>query len=169
MAEVIYVHGPELLSWFEAAGDELAAPREPARLRENLTRWLGRYCELKDCDGVVVYAACDPMEVLPPTERFGRATAVNIPFGGAPLWRELAMRANREPPDRRPIVVTEDPRLTQAVARGPAKVLRPGRFVASARAGMRRRDEMVAGEPDEKFTGLTDGEVDFWVQYFEDE
>jgi hypothetical protein len=91
---------------------------------------------------------------------------VNLRYGAGPVWRELAMRANREPPERRPLVVTEDPRAIDAVARGAARAVTPSQFVASARAGMRQRDEMVPDEPDEKFTGLTDGEVDFWMQYF---
>ena len=42
-------------------------------------------------------------------------------------------------------------------------------FVARVHKTMHKDDEEVAGEPDEKFSGLTDEEVGFWVQYFRDE
>jgi hypothetical protein len=168
MPDLIYVHGNDLLDHFADEDDPLVVPGNREETRRNLAHWLSRYCELREAEGVIVFGGHGPNEVLPPTETYGAAKVVNLPYG-AEVRTEVAGPANREANDRRVFVVTEDHRLIEALRHGKARVQTPAQFVRKARRSMGSEQEAVPGEPEQKFTGPSDGEVDFWMQYFEDE
>ncbi|MHC5034576.1 MAG: NYN domain-containing protein, partial [Planctomycetota bacterium] len=142
--------------------------RDRAGTRDNLARWLGRYCELQDCDVVLVFGGNRADEVLSPSERYGRVKVVNVPYAEE-TENEIAGPANRSAADGRTLVVTADYRLANALQHGGAKVQTPADFVASARKVLAGSEEAAADEPHEKFAGLSDEDVEFWLQYFSDE
>ena len=162
----LYVHGPDLLDHFAEKEDGSAfAAGAPDQSRANLRRWIARYCEARGCDGLIFFDDCGPAEVRPPTERVGRVTVTNLPYG-RDAWMEMAGQANRSAMQEQTLVVTADHRLIRALERGRAKVVAPEQFVARARQGMGRSDEELAAEPDEKFSGLSEEEVDLWLEFF---
>ena len=164
----LYVDGNDLLAYFAEQEDPFLIKADPMKSREELARWLARYCEAAECDALLVFDDNQPEEVLPPTERVGRTTVVNTPYG-VEARTEIAGPANRAAAEERTLVVTSDVRLMQVLERGRARVVDPGRFVARARGMMRKGDEGSSSEPDEKFTGLTDEDVGFWLEYFKTE
>ena len=163
---IVYVDGPDLLAHLAERDDPLIAEDDLDRTHQNLALWLARYCELSDCRGVLVFDDLAASDVRTPTERRGPVRVTNLPYGEEAL-SEIAGPANRSAAEERTVVVTNDYRLRDAVARSGANVLSPGQFVARVRRSMGRRDEMKPDEPDEKFAGLTGEEVEFWVRYFE--
>ena len=164
---IVYVDGAGLLEFLAEQDDPLITEDDPDRTHENLALWLSRYCEIADCRAELVFDNLPATDVRTPTERHGRVRVVNLPYGEEAL-REIAGPANRSAAEERTLVVTDDHRLREAVARSGATPLSPGQFVARARLSMGRHDEMKPDEPDEKFAGLTGEEVEFWVRYFED-
>lgn len=166
---MLYIDGTDLLDYFaeQAEGTALAG-RDPEETRANLRRWVARYCEARGCDAVVVFDDCGPTEVRPLSERVGRVKVVNLPYR-KDAWTEIAGQANRSAMKDQTIVVTAEPRLTRALEHGRAKVATPQQFVTRARHSMGRDDDELAEEPDEKFTGLSDEEVDLWLDFFKRE
>ncbi len=162
----LYVDGNDLLDYFVARGDSAVVGAEGSGSRRKLRRWLARYAELQDCDVVLVWDETPADTVLPPTERFGKVRVVNLPWG-EDARSEIAGPANRNANEERTFVVTDDPRLMEALRRGKATVHTPEHFVSRARRVMGKGDERLAEEPDEKFTGLSEDEVDFWLDFFE--
>ena len=61
-----------------------------------------------------------------------------------------------------------DPRLRDALAGGRATVMTPAQFVARVRRTIGRGADARPDEPDEKFGGLAEEEVNFWLEYFKD-
>ncbi|MHC4480893.1 MAG: NYN domain-containing protein [Planctomycetota bacterium] len=165
---IVYVDGNDLLECLAAAGDPIVAELEREQARENLARWLRRYCEVAEQKGVLVFDARRVDEVLPPTEHHGPLTVVNVPYGGQTM-AEIAGPANRAAARERTAVVTADRRLADALARGRAKVVGPAEFAARVRSAIGGAESGLADEPHEKFAGLSEEEVDFWVHYFEEE
>ncbi len=164
----LYVDGNDLLDYFTEQQDALFNLEDEATRRENLARWLARYCELSEAQGVLIFDDNAADAVLEPVQHVGDVTVKNLPYG-ADIVLETAGPANRDAIDDRVFVVTADHHLARAAERGRARVQAPEQFVARARRMMHKEEESSAREPDEKFTGLTDGEVEFWVDYFRDE
>ncbi len=164
----IYVNGAELLDHFDEADDPIIVERDRQKSRENLKRWLARYAELQECEIRLVWDDIPVDEVLPRGERFGNVEVVNLPYGEE-ARSEIAGPANRTAVDERTFVVTDDPRLMDSLANGRATVFSPGHFVHRVRRSMGKSDEQLAREPDEKFTGLSEGEVEFWMEFFQEE
>lgn len=165
---LIYVDGTDLLEHLTGQGDRLVDGRDRARSRDNLGRWLARYCEHQSCRAVLVFDDAAPGEVLSPAERRGAVKVVNLPHG-RDARAEIAGPANRAGEEERTLVVTDDRRLSEDLAHGKARVTSCARFVTRVRKSIRAGDETVPDEPDEKFTGLTEEEVDFWLRQFGDE
>jgi len=163
----VFVDGNALLAYFEEEQDPLLVADKPYESRQNVRRWLARYAELQECDVVLVWEETDPDQVLPPTESFGRVKAVNLPYGEKAV-PEIAGPANRNAVKERTFVVTDDYRLANAVRLGKATLQDPDRFVRGARRRMGKSDEELATEPDQKFTGLSEGEVNFWLDFFDE-
>ena len=162
----IYIDGTDLLDYFaEQADGSLLAGGDPEENRANLRRWIARYCESCDCDGVLFFDDCGPTEVRPLSERVGRIKVVNMAYG-KDAWTEIARQANRAAMEDQTLVVTADQRLARMLERGRAKVVTPQHFVTRARHGMGRSDGELAEEPDEKFSGLSEEEVDLWLDFF---
>jgi predicted RNA-binding protein with PIN domain len=164
----IYVDGTDLLAHFEQQGDELLVDSDLDESRRSVKRWLARYADLHDCDITLVWDETPVGHVRDPRETFGRVKVVHLPFG-EDAYPEIAGPANRSAAQERTFVVTEDPKLMNALQRGKAAVWSPAHFVARARRTMGKEDEQAAREPDRKFTGLSEDEVDFWVGFFEEE
>jgi len=140
----------------------------PEKSRLNLRRWIARYCEARGCRAVVVFDDCGPSEVRPPVEHVGQMKVVNLPYG-EDAWMMIAGEANRSALKEHTIVVSSDYRLIRALERGDARVTTPEQFVARVRRGMGRPDRELTDEPDEKFTGLSNEEVNAWLEFFERE
>ena len=164
---IVYVDGADLLTHLAKQDDPLVVEGELDRTHDNLARWLGRYCEMSGCRAVLVFDDAPAADVRTPTEHRADVRVVNLPHGVEAL-SEIGGPANRSAVEERTFVVTDDHRLRDALARGRATVLSPAQFVARARRSMGHRDEMKPDEPDEKFTGLRDDEVEFWMGYFGD-
>ncbi|MCK4284055.1 MAG: NYN domain-containing protein [Candidatus Brocadiae bacterium] len=162
---MFYVDGNDLLEHLRERSDPTVVEGDHTKSRHNLARWMARYCEARDCRAVLVFDGQQPGEALPPTGHFGRTTVTNLPYGEGALT-EIAGPANRSAVEERTFVVTADHRTAQALARGRATVLQPQQFIKQARKFLRSDDQSLAQEPDEKFTTLTDPEVDFWENYF---
>jgi len=162
---IFYVDGESLLDFLAEAGDGLIVEQDREKSRANLARWVARYCEARGCEAVVVFGGRPPGQAVTPTDRVGKVTVVNVP-PGEEAWTEIAGPANRRATQERVTVVTGDRRLVAALRRGRARVLGPDAFVARARRAMRKGEESLAREPDEKFTGLTDDEVAYWLEFF---
>jgi len=164
----VYIDGNDLMEFFAEEEGEIVVFGDPDGSRENLARWLARYCEHADCDGVLVFDDIPPTHVLPRTQQYSRVTVVNLPYG-AEAWKEIAGPANRDAVEDRTWVVTSDRRLTEAMQHGRARLADPEHFVARVRRSIRREGDVLGDEPDAKFSGLTDDEVGFWLQYFGEE
>jgi len=162
----IYMAGNDVLEWFDEQEDPMIAPDKRDESRENLARWLARYCERRDCDAVLVFDGTEAGDKLPLTRRVGRVTVLNAPYG-VDARTEIAGPANRSAVRERTLVVTADRRTIEALEHGKATVQRPDEFVPRARSLMGKDTEALAAEPDEKFGDLTDDEVDFWLDYFD--
>jgi predicted RNA-binding protein with PIN domain len=165
---IIYIDGPDLVDCFRELEDPLIVEGERNRTRENLTNWVARYCELRECRALLVFDDNDPGEKLSPFEHHGPVKVVNLPYGEEAI-DEIAGPANRAAVEERTLVVTADWHILQAVERGKAAGLGPATFVQRVRSAIRKQDEAVPDEPDEKFSGLSDQEIDFWTEYFKDE
>jgi len=165
---MIYVDGTDLLGYLTEAGDTLVIRGHRDRSRQNLGRWLVRYCERQGCRAVLVFDGTELGEVLSPVERHGPVKVVSLPYGGD-ARAEIAGPANRSAEQDRTLVVTDDVRLARDLEHGKARVLTSERFVRRVRREVRAGDESLPGEPDEKFTGLSDEEVDLWLGDFSDE
>jgi predicted RNA-binding protein with PIN domain len=164
----VYVDGNDLVEAFAAEEADFVVADEQAASRLHVARWLARWTEHRDCDVVLVWDNNPAGEVLPPTERHGRVLVINLQ-AGADAMHEIAGPANRAARHERVLVATSDRWLTNALQRGAAKVLKPRDFIALARRAMRGGQEDYLDEPDEKFSGLSQEEVEFWVRFFKDD
>ena len=164
---IIYVDGDDLAAHFAKIEDPLAAG-DAADVRQNVTRWLGRYCEMRECRAVIVFAVDDPTEVRTPTERFAQVKVRNLTYG-TKKQIELPGEANRLARQEPTQVVSDDWRVDEALRGGTAKALGTAQFVTQARTAMGSADDVTPDEPDEKFTGVTDGEVGFWMDFMDDD
>jgi hypothetical protein len=163
---ILYVNGRDLLDCFAGQQDaSVFAAGSPEQSRTNLRRWVARFCEARGWDGVLFFDDCAAGEMRPLSQRAGRIRVVNMPYGKE-AWLEMAGQANRCAMKEDTLVVTADGRLMRALGRGRAKVMGPEQFVAQARRAMGRSDKDVADEPDEKFSGLSEEEVDVWLDFF---
>ena len=163
----LYVNGRDLLDHFrQERGDAVFVHGNAEQSRTNLRRWVARLCEARGWDGVVFFDDTGAGEIRPLSERAGRVRVVNMPYARE-AWLEMAGQANRSAMDEETLVVTADGRLVRALERGRAKVMAPAQFVAQAREAVGRSDEDLTVEPDEKFSGLSEEEVDVWLDYFQ--
>jgi hypothetical protein len=97
----------------------------------------------------------------------GRVTVLTLPYERE-ARAEIAPAANREAREgERVTVVTDDWRLAQSLASGQVRVQSCEQFVASVRRFLGKDTKTLATEPDEKFSGVVDEEVDFWMDYFD--
>ena len=161
----VYVHGNELLEHFTERGDDLVVAGDAHASRQNVKRWLNHYCRRQDCDAVLVWDGTPPGEVRTPGEQFGRVQVTNLPHGES-AFAEISGPANRTAVEERTFVVTSDHRLIDVLRPGRAAVFSAAQFVARARRMMGKTDEELAREPDQKFTGVSEDEVEFWVDFF---
>jgi predicted RNA-binding protein with PIN domain len=165
---MIYVDGTDLLGYLTEMGDTLVARGSRDGSRENLARWLMRYCEAQGCRAILVFDGTELGEVLSPIEQHGDVKVLSLAHGGD-ARAEIAGPANRSAEEDRTLVVTDDARLARDLEHGKARVVSSARFVARVRRQIRAGDQTLPGEPDEKFTGLSDEEVNFWLGDFGDE
>lgn len=162
---IVFVDGNDLVEAFREVDPKVIVPGDPERSRENVARWLSRYAEHQDCDVELVFGEFDPGEVLPPVEQHGRVRVRNLE-PDEEVRSEMAGPANRAAEGDRVYVVTEDPRLSDAVSAGDARVFSPRKFISRARRVMGAEGKERYEEPDEKYTGLGEDQVDFWMEFF---
>jgi hypothetical protein len=74
--------------------------------------------------------------------------------------------ANKSAQQEETVVVSDDPRLVRALEHGKAKLERALDFIRTAKSRMRGEEKQSYEEPDEKFSGLTDRDVDGWMSLF---
>jgi predicted RNA-binding protein with PIN domain len=162
------VDGNSLLDFLAAEESLVVVEGDREASRRNLAHWLARYCERRGCKAVLVFDGTRPGEVLSPVERRGPVKVLTTPHG-VPAAAEIVAPANRAARDETVIVVTGERRTAEDVSRGKARAMTPGQFVARTRRGTRRADRFHPDEPDAKFTGLSEGEVGFWLGFFGEE
>lgn len=163
----VFVDGDDFAEVLEERQPQLAVIGAPQKTRENVARWLARYAEYQDCDVELVYENQPSDEVLPPVEKHGRVRMKNLTAGEECL-HEIAGSANRAAENDRVYVVTEDPRLAEAVDAGNARVYSPEKFASRAERVMGEEQKERFAEPDEKYSGVSDEQVDFWVEFFDE-
>ncbi len=162
----LFVNGRDLLDHFRGERDDAVfVPGNAEQSRTNLRRWVARLCEARGWDGTLFFDDTGAAEIRPLSERVGRVHVVNMPYAKE-AWLEMAGQANRSAMEEDTLVVTEDIRLVRALERGRAKVVGSAQFVVGAREFIGRSDEDLTEEPDEKFSGLSEEEVDVWLDYF---
>jgi len=164
----LYVQGDNLLAFLAEERAPMLAGLSAEQAREYLARWVARYCEMRDCDGRLVFGPAPDGEVRAPTRHFGPVTVTNCP-PGVEARAEIAGPANRDAVEQRTLVVTDDWTIAEALRNGKARVLTPARFVAAVRELIGKDGRGLAAEPDEKFSGLSEDEVDLWMEYFDGE
>ncbi len=164
---IVYVDGKDLVEFLAHRDDSPVVPGDPVKSRLSVAGWLARYAECQDCDIVLVFDENPVGEILPPFERHGRVRVVNLEPGAEAL-HEIAGPANREAVRDRVFVVTADPRLARALEHGRARVVEPGAFFRRTRTVMRRSGAEGGEEADEKFSGLSEDQVDYWMRFFGD-
>jgi len=164
----LYVDGNDLLEAIARRGSDVVVEGDRLKSRLNLARWLARYAEHQGCEVELVFDENPVGQALPPVQRHGRVRVVNLEPGGQAL-HAIAGPANREAEGGRVVVVSSDPRLMQALARGRARAVGAEDFLVSARRAL-RGGEGAGGleEPDEKFSGLSDEEVERWLEFFDE-
>ena len=162
---IVFVDGNAILRCFERMGSEIVVAGSRERSRRNLALWFIRYAEHQDCDVVVVWDDSPMGEVRAPVEHRGRVKVVNLPYGEE-ARTEIAGPANRSAVKERTFVVTEDFRLREALKGGAARAFEPEQFIRKAKVVMRGAQDAALDEPDEKFSGLSDQEVDYWMGLF---
>jgi len=161
----VYADGNHLLDALAGEGSEIGVRGDRDKSRANLAQWLALYAQRQDCDVTLVFDQNPVGEALPPIARCGRVRVVNLEPGGECL-HEIAGPANRAARDERVFVVTADWRLAKAMRGGRVRLLDPAGFLARARRMMGRADDAPRGEPDGKFSGLPEQDVDYWMRFF---
>ncbi len=164
---IVFVDGTAVLKCLDRMGSDIVVAGSAERSRRNLALWFSRYAQHQDCDVVVVYDDFQAGEVRAPVEHYGRVKVVNLPYGEE-ARAEIAGPANRSAVQERTFVVTEDFRLREALKGGAARAFEPGEFISRARTVMRGAEDTAFDEPDEKFNGLSDEEVDYWIGFFDE-
>ena len=103
-----------------------------------------------------------------PTEHVGRLTIRNVGDENE-MKAEIAGPANRSAAQEHTIVVSDYRPLVQALDRGDARVYSSEQFLSKVRASLRRSGESLSDEPDAKFMGVSEEEVDGWLSFFDEE
>jgi len=86
---------------------------------------------------------------------------------GKEARHEIAGPANRAAQAGETLVVSADPKLATALQKGRAKFMTAADFVARTKLQIRGDEKSNYDEPDEKFSGLSEREVDGWVGFFQ--
>ena len=165
---ICYVDGNDLRDALMAA-ERRRLSRPVAQLsRGEIARWLSRYAERRGCDVVLVFDENPAGSALPPTEHHGRVRVVNLDPGALAL-HDISGPANRAAQSDRVFVVTDNPKLVEALRTGKARAVGSGGFVEDARRMWGGDEDAADEEPDEKFSGLADEEVEYWLKEFQDD
>lgn len=164
----VYVNGNELLDYLRDQSDALIVPGDDESSRDNLARWLSNYGKAQGCEITLVFEHDPRSGTRSPYEHHGRTTVVNLQ-PDEEARKAIAGPANRAAADERTYVVTSDPELEEIISGSNARVYEPRRFMSKARKVMGKDDEGGMSEPDQKYTGVPEEEVEFWAQMFEDE
>jgi len=163
-----FVAGNDVLAHMDEVDDTSCDGADRDDRRHALALWLARFCDNRNCDAVLVFDGTEAGEMPPPTTRTGRVTTLVTPYG-VPARTFIASPANQGAADERTYVVSTDRRTADAVARSTVRVQTPATFLSATRRRMGRDATAPAIEPDEKFSGLADDEVGFWMDFFEEE
>ena len=164
----VYVDGSSFMNHLEEKGDPMAAGGGAERDRQELARWFARYAEHQGCDVILVFDENLFGKTLPKYEHYGKTKVINTPPGET-ARAEIAGPANQEAESERVYVVTDDGRLYSAVQNSEVRAYSPAKFLSKARTLLRGKDELQTEEPDEKYTGVSEDEVDFWLEMYKDE
>ena len=165
---IYFVDGNDLReALMSAERRRLSRPVAPLT-RGEIARWLSRYAERRGCEVVLVFDENPVGSALPPTERHGRVRVVNLDPGARAL-HEISGPANRAAESDRVFVVTDDPKLADALRAGKARVIGSAEFAENARRMWGAGEDTADEEPDEKYSGLADEEVDYWLREFQGE
>jgi YacP-like NYN domain-containing protein len=163
-----FVAGNDVLAHMDEVADTSCSGADRDARRHALALWLARFCDSRDCDAVLVFDGTEAGEMPPPTTRTGRVTTLVTPYG-IPARSLIAGPANQAAADERVYIVSADRRTADAVARSTVRLSAPDTFLTATRRRMGRDAEAPAVEPDEKFSGLAEDEVEFWLDFFDEE
>lgn len=163
----VYVDGNSLMDYLAARGDPMAAGGGSERDRQELARWFARYAEHQECQVILVFDENLFGKTLPKFEHYTRTKVINTPPGETARG-EIASPANLDSESERVYVVTDDAKLYSAVQNSEVRAYSPAKFMSKARTLMRGKDDLKTEEPDEKYTGVSDDEVDFWLEMYKD-
>jgi len=162
---ILYVDGNDLAEALRRS-EQKASSRPAGRpSRREVARWLA--CCAQGWEVVLVFDESPPHPPLPPVERQGPVRMLNLE-PGARAMHEIAGQANRAAESSRVLVVTDDPALSSALSRGKARVLGAEEFLERTRKGLRGDEDRHLEEPDEKYSGLADPDVRYWLKVFGD-
>lgn len=165
---VIFIVGNDLSQALAADRSHRLSRPAPRPGRKEVAAWVARYADGRACRADVVFEHGPGDGVLPPIEHFGLVRTVNLPEGKRAL-HEIAGPANRAAESDRVIVVTDDTKLTEAVRRGKARALGASEFIARVRSALGGGENAARGEPDEKYSGLSDEDVGYWLRVFQED
>ena len=164
----VFIHGNPLLEYMADKGDIVVVDGDEDASRTNLARWLSNYAAVQDCNVTLYFEGGPGGATVSPVEHIGRTEVVTLEPGES-LRQAIAGPANRAAGKERTYVVTTDPKLETALLKSDARVYEPRKFLSKARTLMRGDGENRVEEPDQKFTGVPEEEVDFWAEMFEDD
>ncbi len=161
----VFIDGESFVRGSRELAPDLVREGAPEATRENVAKWLARYAEIQDCDVKLVFAETRSEDVLPPTEEYGRVTVRNL-LQGEKVTREICKPANQAANSDRVFVVADEPTVTEPVKSTDVRVYSPTEFIRRARKIMGKEQTSRYEEPDEKYSGVAEEEVDFWMDYF---
>jgi len=164
----VYVHGNALMKYLARRDPPMLTHRGGDVDREILVRWVARYAEQRDCEVILVFDRIPPSQVLPRIQHCGKATIINV-APGKTARQEIAGPANRSAQNEPTCVVTDDFKLSRSVQKGGAGVWSPAEFFQKASTLMAGEEGRALDEPDEKYGGLSEEEVDYWARLFGEE
>lgn len=133
---------------------------------EWLIRALDAYCGYTQSTMVLVMEPLQGRRTLPETEARGNVTLVRRQTRQDGLLF-VSSSANRE--DREGLrveVVTGYRQLQNALATGGCRICDPDHFSDRLEQALKVHKEKITNEPRQKFEGLSDAEVDYWVKVF---
>ncbi|MBS3762316.1 MAG: NYN domain-containing protein [Planctomycetes bacterium] len=164
----IFIDGNGLLTTLRELRPALIVEEDPLKSRKKIARWLARYAEYQNCDLELVFGENETVEIVTPFEAVGGVQVRNLNTDEEVL-KQIAGPANRLAQQQEVQVVTADERLRSALQKSDARVLTPKTFADRVAETTGGHNDTSFDEPGEKYTGVPDEEVSFWVNFFDDD
>lgn len=135
---------------------------------EWLIRAMNAYCGYTGSTGVLLMPPQALRPTLPETEVRGTVTLVR-PENEEAGQRFICAHANRDVADgTRTEVVTDYQRIVRPLERSQCRLIPTEKFAARLEGTLTVNKEKITREPRQKFEGLSDAEVGYWLRMFSD-